>query len=108
LYKPVSNFAGKNIKDTKMKTYEVRQRNGKKGPGKLVTIVATEAEAKDIKTFLDGENSGLDTLISEQPAIVIETMDQFIARHDAVKAKSAKAAEALGKLTAEEKAALGL
>ena len=91
-------------------TYEVRQRNGKKGQGSLVVVVATEPEANEIKTMLDSDPAlaTVQTIVCERPAVVVETTEQFIARHNADKAKAAKATEALGKLTDEEKAALGL
>jgi len=94
-----------------MKTYEVRQRNGKKGQGTLVVIVATNTEAEDIKTLLDADPTKLatvQTIVCEREPVMVETTEQFIARYNATKEKSAKASEALGKLTAEEREALGL
>jgi hypothetical protein len=88
--------------------FEIRQRSSKKGPGKLVTVVATKTEAEEIKQMLDGENSGVQTFVSDRPDVVVETPQSFATRRQAeLQVRETKAA-ALNKLSAEERSALGL
>jgi hypothetical protein len=87
--------------------FKVSQRSSKKGPGKLVTVVATKPEAEEIKQMLDSEKSGIETFVSDFLDVVVETPQSFATRRQAeLQVRETKAA-ALNKLSAEERSALG-
>jgi hypothetical protein len=90
-------------------SYDVRQRNGKKGPGKHVVTVATKGDAETIKGILEGEaEDGVQTIIKANQAVVIVTVEDFKAGREAYAAKEQARKDALALLSPEQQEALGV
>jgi hypothetical protein len=85
----------------------VERQSGKKGPGKLLTIVATKPEGDVIVAAMKAENNGLEYVVSDEP-MVVETVEEFTTRHQSEKTANEKRASVLAKLTPEELAVLGI
>jgi hypothetical protein len=94
------------------KRFEIRTRNGKKGPGHVVVIVGTQKDADQVKATLETEKAAEMVFITEQEAPKVVTFTEWMESRKAEVAQAALAAEAIAKLTPEQlvafKASLGI
>jgi hypothetical protein len=87
------------------KRFEIRTRNGKKGPGHVVVIVGTQKDADQVKATLETEKAAEMVFITEQEAPKVVTFTEWMESRKAEVANAALAASAASKLTPEELAA---
>ena len=89
--------------------HEIRSRNGKKGPGKLLCVIVNKADAEKVQSDLQSNVAdGISIFIRPQPeTIVLTHSDWKSARAEQVKIEQKRAA-AISKLSDEEKALLNL
>ena len=85
----------------------VRARDGKKGPGKVVVVAASIADADKVAEALKADGTG-EVIISEYDAPQIMTFEDWKDKTEADRAKDKARKELLASLSDEQKALLGV
>ena len=101
---PPNNTLGEKVMSNSL--IQVVARKSVKGPGKVLAVVATQADADAIIAAETKE--GIKVIAQPLPETVVETPDQYFARRDAENAESEKKTAAMAKLSEEDLIALGL
>jgi len=94
-------------KEKPMNPVIVAIRTGKKGPGKTVIVATNQTEAEAIGEMLNVKD-GQTIVYREVEPLETVTADEFKERYQAKQKAEQDKADALAKLTADERAALGL
>jgi DNA repair ATPase RecN len=91
-----------------MTTFDVRVRNGKKGPGSTAVTVGTKDEADKVKDYLSNANPNSQVFVVEVPPVVVASADAWIENHKAGKVVDQKKAEVVARMSEEDRKILGL